>query len=60
MNTSGACFKKALKTFDISSMKDLIVVHDDLEGKFGKIRIKDGGSAEGHNGLKSIINYCGS
>lgn len=34
----------------------MIVVHDDLESAIGKAKIKEGGSAEGHNGLKSIIN----
>jgi peptidyl-tRNA hydrolase, PTH1 family len=33
----------------------MIVLHDDLDRVIGKYSIKNGGSPEGHNGLKSII-----
>jgi peptidyl-tRNA hydrolase, PTH1 family len=39
---------------------DLIVVSDDLALPFGKIRIRERGSAGGHNGLKSIIGCLGT
>lgn len=39
--------------------EDILVVHDELELPFGKIALKVGGSAKGHNGLKSIISACG-
>lgn len=32
------------------------MLHDDLESGFGKVKIKLGGSAVGHNGVKSIIS----
>ena len=35
--------------------KDILVVHDDLDLPFGNISLKHGGSARGHNGVKSII-----
>jgi len=35
--------------------QDLIVIHDELELELGKVKVKSGGSARGHNGLKSII-----
>lgn len=35
--------------------EDMLVVHDELEFPFGKIALKFGGSARGHNGLRSII-----
>jgi len=38
----------------------LLVVHDELELPFGKLAFKTGGSAKGHNGLKSIIVACGA
>jgi peptidyl-tRNA hydrolase, PTH1 family len=38
----------------------LIIVSDDLALPFGKIRIRERGSAGGHNGLKSIIGCLGS
>ncbi len=39
--------------------KQLLVVHDELEKPFGHLSIKEGGSAKGHNGLKSIIGVYG-
>lgn len=39
--------------------ENILVVHDELEYKFGKIKIRFGGSARGHNGLRSIIQHCG-
>jgi len=57
MNTSGKVIpflqKKGIKA------ENILVVHDELEMPFGKVKIKQGGSARGHNGLRSIIEYCG-
>ena len=39
--------------------ENTLVVHDELEYPFGKLKIRFGGSARGHNGLRSIIEYCG-
>lgn len=38
----------------------ILVVHDELELPFGEIKFKTGGSAKGHNGLKSIIQFLGA
>ena len=38
----------------------MIVIHDDLDLPLGKIRIRKGSSAGGHNGIKSIIASLGS
>ena len=55
MNNSGeviaALTKKGFKADEI------LVVHDELELPFGQVKTKTGGSAKGHNGLKSIISY---
>lgn len=40
--------------------QDILVVHDELEKPPGKLSIKVGGSARGHNGLKSLIERWGS
>lgn len=57
MNNSGwalpALARKGIKADEI------LVVHDELEKKFGSISIKKGGSARGHNGLKSVIAALG-
>lgn len=39
---------------------ETLVIHDELELPFGKLATKVGGSAKGHNGLKSIIQAWGS
>lgn len=62
MNVSGKPVATAWRTFlsSLSSPEDkraarLVVVHDELELATGKIKVRDGGSAKGHNGLKSVI-----
>jgi peptidyl-tRNA hydrolase, PTH1 family len=37
----------------------LVIIHDELEKPFGKVSLKFGGSAKGHNGLRSMINVVG-
>ena len=41
-------------------VQDLVVVHDDLDLPEGEVRIKVGGGAGGHNGLRSIIGQLGN
>lgn len=53
MNLSGESVNCLLKK-ESRSRKNLIVISDDLALPFGKIRLRPGGSAGGHNGLKSI------
>lgn len=40
--------------------EDLIVVHDDLDLPAGTVRVKVGGGAGGHNGLRSVISRVGN
>ena len=39
--------------------ENIMVVHDELEKKFGSVAVRQGGSHRGHNGLRSIIGSCG-
>lgn len=39
--------------------EDALVIHDELEQPFSKISMRMGGSARGHNGLKSLISAWG-
>lgn len=39
--------------------ENMLVVHDELEIPFGQVKLRQGGSARGHNGLKSLIAHCG-
>jgi PTH1 family peptidyl-tRNA hydrolase len=57
MNASGKIIPFLLKQG--IRAENILVVHDELEQPFGKITVKFGGSARGHNGLRSIIAACG-
>lgn len=57
MNDSGAPLK-ALADFYKVSTDHIIVIHDEIDIPFNTIRIKIGGSDNGHNGLKSITKHC--
>lgn len=54
MNKSGEAIAEALNFFKIS-IEDVIVLHDELDIPASSFRIKRGGGAGGHNGLKSIL-----
>ena len=57
MNNSGQVInyltKRGIK------LENILVVHDELELPFGVLKFKQGGSAKGHNGLKSIMSVLG-
>ena len=59
MNLSGDCIAPVLRYCN-ATVDDLIVVSDDIDLPVGRLRIRKGGSAGGHNGLKSIIERVGS
>jgi PTH1 family peptidyl-tRNA hydrolase len=59
MNLSGPPLSRALKSTGIRP-NNLIVLHDSLSHKPQTISPKDGGSANGHNGIKSIISALGT
>ena len=59
MNASGISVINLLGKYKLTPA-DLIVIHDDLDLPLGKIRIKQGSSAGGHNGIKSIIGSLGT
>ena len=59
MNLSGDCVAPVLK-YHNATVDDLLVVSDDIDLPVGKMRIRKGGSAGGHNGLKSLIERVGS
>ena len=53
MNASGPAVTALLQFFKIE-VRDLLVVVDDVHLELGRIRARPGGSAGGHNGLRSI------
>ena len=60
MNLSGAVLRPYLRRAGWSYMKDLLIVSDEVALPVGSFRIRPGGSAGGHNGLKSIEGALGS
>lgn len=54
MNLSGESVKATMSWYKISN-KDIIVIYDDISLNIGDIRIREKGSAGGHNGMKNII-----
>jgi len=59
MNLSGAVLPRLFERFETSCGR-LIVVYDDIALPLGKLRIRQKGSAGGHNGVKSVVSACGS
>lgn len=58
MNNSGRAVQAAMAFYKLSPA-DVIVLHDELDLPLGKIRIKRGGGANGHNGIKDIDQSIG-
>lgn len=58
MNRTGGAVKKLVNFFTIG-MDDLIVIHDDLDLPFGRLRFKRRGGDGGHQGVRSIIESMG-
>ncbi len=59
MNESGGPVKGLLDYYKVGAER-LVVVHDELDLPFGRVRLKRGGSAGGHNGLRSIDKSTGT
>jgi len=58
MNLSGEAVQAVAHFYRVLP-EHIVVVHDELDVPFGSIRLRTGGSAAGHNGLKSIIQHIG-
>lgn len=59
MNLSGNAVAPLVRTKKIAT-DHLVIVHDDLDLEFGRIRVSRGASAGGHNGVQSIIDALGT
>lgn len=59
MNLSGECIVQVMNYYK-ASIEDLIVIFDDISLEPGRLRLRPGGSAGGHNGIKSIISHLGT
>jgi PTH1 family peptidyl-tRNA hydrolase len=58
MNRSGPPVRSLAEYFGVSS-KDVLVIHDDIDLAFGRLKIKEKGGHGGHNGLRSLITAWG-
>lgn len=59
MNLSGTVVSKYANFYNIEP-SDILVIQDDLDMEFGKIRILYDSTSGGHNGIKNIIEYLGT
>jgi PTH1 family peptidyl-tRNA hydrolase len=59
MNESGRQVGPLAKFYSVAPA-DLIIVHDELDIDFGRIRLKFGGGVAGHNGLRSVSSALGT
>jgi len=59
MNTSGGPVKRLLSRLSLPA-EDLILVHDDMDMEFGRIKIKWDGGDGGHKGVRSVVEGLGT
>ncbi|KAG7488884.1 putative peptidyl-tRNA hydrolase isoform X1 [Solea senegalensis] len=55
MNINGVSVAKAAKKYGVAP-ENILLVHDELDKPLGKIAVKHGGSARGHNGVRSCVD----
>jgi PTH1 family peptidyl-tRNA hydrolase len=59
MNRSGGPVKRLLRRYSMQPER-LLVVYDELDLPWGRLRLKQKGSAAGHNGMRSIVESLGT
>lgn len=59
MNRSGFAIVRTAHFYEIA-VDNILVIHDELDIDFGRLKLKSGGGHGGHNGLRSIIGELGS
>ncbi|WP_459479844.1 aminoacyl-tRNA hydrolase [Clostridium saccharoperbutylacetonicum] len=59
MNLSGESVREVVNFYNIEN-DEILIIYDDISLDVGKLRIREKGSAGGHNGIKSIIAHLGS
>src|ERR1039458_6701275 len=58
MNLSGEAVQAVAHFYNLVPA-DIVVIHDELDIDFGQIRLRNGGSSAGHNGIKSVCQHIG-
>ncbi len=59
VNASGEAIAASLRRFEVGPDR-LIVIHDDIDLAFGRLRIRSGGSSGGHLGVRSVSEAVGT
>jgi PTH1 family peptidyl-tRNA hydrolase len=59
MNLSGESVREVVDFYNLEN-SEMLIIYDDISLEVGKLRIREKGSAGGHNGIKSIIAHLGS
>jgi PTH1 family peptidyl-tRNA hydrolase len=59
MNESGRVVRSALTYYKVAP-EDLLVIHDDIDLPFGRLRLQIGGGSGGHNGIRSVESALGA
>ena len=59
MNLSGESVREAIDFYKLTE-EEVLIIYDDISLELGRLRIREKGSAGGHNGIKSIINHMGT
>lgn len=60
MNRSGLAVAALCNWYKIDCSSELLIVYDDMDISFGKIRIRQRGSPGTHNGMRSLVEQLGS
>lgn len=60
MNLSGESIRSVLDFYKADPSHELLVIYDDVNLDTGQLRIREKGSAGGHNGMKNIIAHLGT
>ncbi len=59
MNLSGEAIKEVMTYYKVD-LDNMLIIYDDMDLPFGEIRVREKGSAGGHNGMKNIILHLNS
>jgi PTH1 family peptidyl-tRNA hydrolase len=59
MNESGRAVGEAVRFYKLEPETQVIVIYDEIDLKPGKVKVKLGGGAGGHNGIRSIDSHIG-
>jgi PTH1 family peptidyl-tRNA hydrolase len=57
-NQIGTSYRALVDFYKLDS-RDILIIHDELALPFGTVRLREGGSDAGNNGIKSILQYGG-